>query len=200
MNPTLIPDVPLFPLRAVLFPGGPLPLRVFEPRYLKMVSRCLREDRHFGVVLIRQGNETDPEEIYKLGTLARIVDWYQGSDSILGITVLGEDRFFAVETQVQDDGLFVGTIQKLPMSRDVELPNKYQSLADMLESVLQSVSSQYAALETHFDDAGWVGTRLAELLPIALEQKQECLEIADPIERLGLIKPLLKNLRIEVAH
>ncbi len=199
MNATLIPDVPLFPLRAVLFPGGPLPLRVFEPRYLNMVSRCLREDRHFGVLLIRQGKETGPAEMYNLGTLARIVDWYQGSDSILGITVLGQDRFCALETHVQDDGLCVGTIRKLPVSRDVELPSEYQPMADMLESVLQGVSSQYEALETHFDDADWVGTRLAELLPIALEQKQECLETADPIERLGLIKPLLKDLRGDVA-
>jgi len=199
MNATPNTDVPLFPLRAVLFPGGPLPLRVFEPRYLNMVSRCLREDRHFGVLLIRQGKETGPAQMYNLGTLARIVDWYQGSDSILGITVLGEDRFRTLETHVQDDGLYIGTIQKLPANRDVELPSEYQPLADMLESVLQSVSSQYGALETHFDDASWVGIRLAELLPITLEHKQECLEIADPIERLVLIKPLLKDLRVEIA-
>ena len=200
MNATPNTDVPLFPLRAVLFPGGPLPLRVFEPRYLNMVSCCLREDRHFGVLLIRQSLETGPAQMYNFGTLARIVDWYQGSDSILGITVLGEDRFRTLETRVQDDGLYIGTIQKLPASRDVELPSEYQPLADMLESILQSVSSQYEALETHFDDASWVGIRLAELLPITLEHKQKCLEIADPIERLVLIRSLLKDFRVEIAQ
>ena len=86
-------QVPLFPLRTVLYPGGPLPLRIFEPRYIDMVSKCLKKDCQFGVLLIREGNEAGAASTYNIGTLARITDWYQGSDGLLGITAVGEQRF-----------------------------------------------------------------------------------------------------------
>ena len=76
-------EIPLFPLRTVLYPGGPLPLRIFEPRYLDMISRCLKNDAPFGVVLIREGSEIGPATTYEIGTLAKIIDWYQGSDGVL---------------------------------------------------------------------------------------------------------------------
>ena len=85
--------LPLFPLSTVLFPEGPLPLRVFEPRYLDMISRCLREAAGFGVVLIVSGSDTGAVETSTVGTVARIVDWYQGSDGILGITARGTRQF-----------------------------------------------------------------------------------------------------------
>ena len=81
-------QVPLFPLNTVLFPGGPLPLRIFEPRYLAMVSDCVSNDSPFGVLLIRKGGETGPASTHEVGTLARISDWYQGSDGLLGITAI----------------------------------------------------------------------------------------------------------------
>ena len=82
--------VPLFPLSTVLFPGGPLPLRIFEARYVDMISRCMKDDSPFGVVLIREGDEVGPAKTHDIGTLARIVDWYQGSDGLLGVTARGE--------------------------------------------------------------------------------------------------------------
>ena len=86
-------QVALFPLNTVLFPGGPLPLRVFEPRYLDMISRCMKEDAPFGVLLIRDGHEAGPATTHHVGTLARVTDWYQGSDGLLGITAIGTERF-----------------------------------------------------------------------------------------------------------
>ena len=86
-------NVALFPLSTVLYPGGPLPLRIFEPRYLDMISDCLKNDKPFGVLLIRSGSDTGPATTYEVGTLARITDWYQGSDGLLGITAVGEQRF-----------------------------------------------------------------------------------------------------------
>ena len=84
-------EVPLFPLHTVLYPGGPLPLRVFEARYLDMISHCLKSETNFGVVLIREGKETGPVTMHEVGTLARITDWYQGSDGLLGVTAIGEN-------------------------------------------------------------------------------------------------------------
>ena len=75
--------VPLFPLNTVLFPGGPLPLRIFESRYIDMISERMKADAPFGVLLIRSGQESGPAKTYGVGTLARISDWYQGSDGLL---------------------------------------------------------------------------------------------------------------------
>ncbi|MEM9207821.1 MAG: LON peptidase substrate-binding domain-containing protein, partial [Pseudomonadota bacterium] len=95
---------PLFPLRTVLYPGGPLPLRIFEARYLDMISNCLKTESPFGVLLIREGAETGPASTYEVGTLARITDWYQGSDGLLGVTAIGERRFRLLSAERQADG------------------------------------------------------------------------------------------------
>jgi len=188
-------EIPLFPLNTVLFPGGPLPLRVFEPRYLDMVSRCMKADSGFGVVLIKDGAETGPSTTHAVGTLAKITDWYQGSDGILGITALGIRRYRILSSQRQSDGLALGTVEWLDRETDVPLPDKYQVLANILEGVLGDLGKHYEALEKQYDDATWVGCRLAEILPIGLEQKQFCLELNDPIQRLEVLRPLLKSMR-----
>ena len=108
------PTIPLFPLSTVLFPDGPLPLRVFEPRYLDMVSRCLRKESEFGVVLIVGGKDTGEVETSTVGTLARIIDWYQGSDGILGITAQGTRQFRLHGVSRQADGLYLGEVELLP--------------------------------------------------------------------------------------
>ena len=87
-------QIPLFPLGTVLFPGGPLPLRIFEPRYLDMVSDCLRNDKAFGVCLIKDGREVgEPAQPFDVGTMAKIVDWDRTDDGLLAITALGTSRF-----------------------------------------------------------------------------------------------------------
>jgi Lon protease-like protein len=107
--------VPLFPLGVVLFPGGPLPLRIFEPRYLSMVSRCLRDDCEFGVLLIVAGREAgDVARTTGVGTLARIVDWSQGADGLLNITARGTRKFRLLAESRQPDGLHVGDVALLP--------------------------------------------------------------------------------------
>lgn len=172
-------QIPLFPLNTVLFPGGPLPLRVFEPRYLDMISRCMKSDSPFGVLLIREGNEVGPAATYNIGTLAKVVDWYQGSDGILGITAIGTERFRLLATERQDDGLNVGDIELLPDVPKADIPDQYRSLPQILESVLNDLGRLYENLEYRFSDAAWVAYRFAEILPIGLEQKQEFLESND---------------------
>ena len=184
-------QVPLFPLNTVLFPGGPLPLRIFEPRYLAMVSDRVQKDAPFGVLLIRDGNETGPATTHDVGTLARITDWYQGSDGLLGITAIGEQRFRLISTTRQEDGLNVGEIQVLENEPVLPLPAEYQEMAGILAGVLEDLGRLYASLEKHFDDASWVTSRFVEILPIDLEEKQRCLEQSDPIERLRIVRDLL---------
>ncbi len=186
-------QVPLFPLRTVLYPGGPLPLRIFEPRYLNMISSCLRKESQFGVLLIKSGGEVGPATTYDVGTLARIVDWYQGSDGLLGITAIGGQRFRLISSSRQDDGLNIGEIELLDAENSLLLPEEYRPLADILSGVLDDLGRLYESLERKFEDAGWVGYRFAEILPISPEEKQSCLEIDDPVRRLKLMKEVLNT-------
>ncbi len=188
-------QVPLFPLNTVLFPGGPLPLRIFEPRYLGLVSRCLKNDIPFGVLLIRDGGETGPATTHNVGTLARISDWYQGSDGLLGITAIGEQRFRLIASERQDDGLNIGDIETLENESVTPLPEEYQEMAAILAGVLDDLGRLYESLDRHFDDASWVTSRFVEILPIDLEEKQRCLEQSDPVERSRIVRKLLDSAR-----
>jgi hypothetical protein len=192
--------VSLFPLRTVLYPGGPLPLRIFEPRYLDMISECLKTERPFGVLLIRSGEETGPATTYDLGTLARIVDWYQGSDGLLGVTAIGEQRFRLLASERRADGLNVGDIEILGDPGFHPLPDEYKPLAIILAGVLDDLGRLYEALERRYDDANWVGYRFAEILPISPEEKQSCLEMEDPLDRLQLVRKVLDTVRGVETH
>ena len=188
-------QVPIFPLNTVLFPDGPLPLRVFEPRYLDMVSRCLKTDTPFGVLLIRDGNEVGMATTYDTGTLARIFDWYQGSDGILGVTAIGEQRFRMIACQRQSDGLNVGTIELLESEPFVPLPEEYHPLKNILANVLDDLGRLYESRSRRYDDASWLTYRFLEVLPISLIEKQKCLEDNDAAGRLRLIGRLLNSVR-----
>jgi Lon protease-like protein len=188
-------QIPLFPLRTVLYPGGPLPLRIFEQRYLDMVGRCVQNDSPFGVLLIRSGDETGPADTYNIGTLARITDWYQGSDGLLGITATGETRFRLVSSDRRDDGLAIGEVELLAEESVCALPENYQPLAKILSGVLDDLGRLYEPIEKRYDDAAWVGYRFSEILPISPEQKQSCLETDNPITRLEMLNEVLDSVR-----
>jgi len=179
----------------VLFPGGPLPLRIFEARYIDMISDCLRRDTPFGVLLIRDGGETGPATTHSIGTLARITDWYQGSDGLLGVTAIGEHRFRLLSSERMDSGLNVGEVELLPDEPPVPLPEEYQPLSQILDGVLDDLGRLYASLDRRLDDVAWVTTRFVEILPLELEEKQRCLEDSDPEARLRIVRRLLEQVR-----
>ena len=187
--------VPLFPLSTVLFPGGPLPLRIFEARYLDMISERIKNDAQFGVLLIREGRETGSTTTFDVGTLARITDWYQGSDGLLGVTAFGGQRFRLLSSQRQSNGLNIGEIEALADETPLALPEEYRPMAHILAGVLDDLGRLYENLERHFDDAGWVSNRFVEILPIDIEQKQRCLEENDPAARLRLAHEALDTVR-----
>ena len=183
-------SIALFPLNIVLFPGGPLPLRIFETRYVDMVRRCLREDQRFGVALIREGNEVGRAETFEVGTLAKIVDFHQLSDGFLGLSCLGEERFRITGRSRQDDGLNLAQIEEIRSEPKLKVPEHHARLPRLLESVLPQLGEVYEGIEMHLDDAAWVGYRLAEILPIAAAEKQFFLELEDPLRRLDALSPL----------
>src|SRR6185369_5084266 len=130
-------ELPLFPLNTVLFPGGPLPLRIFEPRYVDMVRKCMREGAPFGVLLIRAGQEVgEVSSAADVGTSARIVDFNQMPDGLLGIICTGEQKFRVEDRHVQADGLNVGTVTWLPPERPTPLPPQHAHLGLLLKRAL----------------------------------------------------------------
>jgi Lon protease-like protein len=183
-------EMPLFPLNVVLFPGGPLPLRIFETRYLDMVRRCMRESAAFGVVLISEGKESGAAETCAVGTEAKIVDFHQLQDGLLGLSCVGQRRFRILSRRRQPDGLNLGDIEWLAIEPKVGVPERHARLPKLLRSVLPQLGEVYADMEMRLDEAAWVGHRLAEILPIPLADKQFCLELEDPIQRLDVLAPL----------
>jgi Lon protease-like protein len=188
--------IPLFPLNTVLFPDGPLPLRIFETRYVDMVKYCMREQSPFGVVLIRAGSEVGTGSVGEtsaVGTTARIVDFDPLPDGLLGITCVGERKFSVSKHWQQEDGLHVADVVFVDPEEPLDLPLEYDHLGELLRKVLPELGELYANVPKYFSNASWVGCRLAEILPIALSEKQYCLELDDPIARLARLSPLIRK-------
>lgn len=182
-------DVPLFPLETVLFPGGGLELRVFEPRYLALVRECTREGRPFGVCLILDGQEAGmPATPVAVGCLARIIDFFSTEEGLLGIRAEGQRRFRVEQARVRDDGQLRANLSCWPDEPSVEIPAEF----GLLETILQRLIEPLAGITTAgHDDASWVSFRLAEALPLDPGERQYLLEMTDPIERLAWLRDVL---------
>lgn len=183
-------ELPLFPLQTVLFPGGSLALRIFEPRYLDMIAHCLRTGCSFGVVAIRQGTEVGPVETFDVGTTAEIVDWQREAGGLLGVAAVGRRSFRLASKQRRADGLYVGSGVWLERAASSPLPKRFAALAKLLREV-----SSATAESVPDDDAEWVGLRLAEALPLPMPVKQSLLEIEQPVERLERLTTILHGAR-----
>ncbi len=194
-------ELPLFPLRTVLFPGGSLPLRIFEPRYLDMIKWCMRENSGFGVVLIRTGEEArvssnaEQPDIFTVGTEARIVDFNQLSDGLLGIVGRGGTKFRVEESWEQSDHLLMGRVQALPEEPEGELTTEHEELVVVLRQLVKHPMIEKLGLDVDFDNARSVSWRLSELLPIEPEIKQSLLQMALPRERLAELLRIMEKLR-----
>ena len=184
-------EMPLFPLRSVLFPGGVLPLRIFEPRYVDMVSRCMHEGIGFGVVLIRAGaearldNDTQQPDVFHIGTEAEIVDFNQADNGLLGIVTRGRRKFMLLETFEAADHLLMGRVDFLADEAPGELLPEHDALVGVLKELIQHPLVQKLNIKVDFEEARSVSYRLAELLPIEPEIKQALLQLRWPRERLA---------------
>lgn len=181
--------IPIFPLHVVLYPGGILPLKIFEARYLDMVSDCLRNDSGFGVCLIREGNETgQAATTEEVGTYARIRDWDRSPDGLLGISIVGEQRFQLIKPDIQADNLVRGEITWIDNECPCEVPPESRKLQELMSQLIRQYDLPNDPSKRDLEDAVWLGYRLAEVLPLDLNNKQALLELTDPVERLDRIK------------
>jgi Lon protease-like protein len=189
-------QLPLFPLHTVLYPGGVLPLKIFEQRYVEMAKACLKDGDPFGVCLITQGEEVakegaGPPEFATVGTLATIDTWDMPQLGILHVTATGGERFEVRSHARRDDGLVVGDVTSIPAEPAVAISAAYAPLAQLLELLVNRIGAQHFPATRAYTDASWVGYRLAELLPLPLSIKQSMLEINDSAVRLEALRKFL---------
>lgn len=184
--------LPLFPLRAAVLPGGRIPLQLFEPRYLDMLARCLREERGFVVILVREGLETGRHAtFYDIGTCVRIIDFQQLDNGLLGITVEGAWKVAVIRSWQAPDGLNMGEVERLPEEAGDTLPADRAELVSVLRALLRHPVVNSLQMTVDFASAREVGWRLTELLPLESPEKQRLLELQDPLERLEQLQALL---------
>ncbi len=179
-------SLPLFPLQTVLLPGAALGLRLFERRYLDMVRDCGRSGTGFGICLILEGNEAGVAATpAAFGTEAVIEDFGSGADGLLTLQVRGVRRFHVNRTRVRDSGLIVGDVEWRETDAEEALRPEHALLATLLQHFLEKVGGEHSkAPLSRFDDAAWVGWRLAELLPLDNAQRLAILQDDDPHARL----------------
>ncbi|AXQ31630.1 peptidase S16 [Solimonas sp. K1W22B-7] len=186
-------EIPIFPLGTVLFPGGRLPLRIFEQRYVDMTKACIRDGSVFGVSLIRAGFEVGkPAVPCDLGCTARIAEWEVPSPGLFTLGTTGETRFRILNRWAEADGLLRARVELIAVPAPLALPERFQLLGQLLGSLIDDIGSEHFP-EPRLDDGIWVGCRLAELLPVTPERKQRLLEIDDPLALLTEIEKELKQ-------
>jgi hypothetical protein len=200
--------LPLFPLRTVLFPGAMLGLRVFEPRYLDLVSDCMREQQPFGVIALRQGQDTsrDPKTVAleSVGTLATIDEVDAEQAGLLRVRCSGGERFrLQGAPEQRDNGLWVASDAEAMAPDALRMPGPamlqtVQALAEAIRKLHEQGTEPFAR-PYRLDDAGWVANRWCELLPITLAAKQKLMELEDPVIRLSLVDGYLRDKKVVVG-
>lgn len=206
-------SLPLFPLSTVLFPGGLLPLRIFEVRYLDMIGRCHQAGAPFGVVTLTEGDEvrrpaSSAERFAAVGTLAHIVDLQRPQPGLLLVRCQGMQRFVIRHSETLRHGLWVADVALLNDDPPVPVPPDLQPAAQALQTVLQTLqgrqdatagqgeaaaAARFFAGEARYDDAGWLANRWCELLPAPSALKQRLMALDNPLVRLELVNDLLQR-------
>lgn len=193
--------IPVFPLDTVLFPGGILPLRIFETRYVDMVRDCMRDDSGFGVCRITAGSEVgEPAEHESIGCLARIQAWDMEQPGVLQIWTRGEARFRIIDREVRHDGLVLANATWLADDEDEPLPDEFDDCARLLRRVVADIVEREAdplrrvvGQPYRFDSLVWVSNRLAELMPLASRAKQSMMCADSPLARMMVVRDLLRR-------
>lgn len=189
-------DIPLFPLGHPLFPGGRFPLRIFEPRYVDMTKRCIRDDSVFGIVLIKAGFEVGQPAIpHEIGCTARITEWDVPGAGLFSLVTRGETRFRITRRWTEADGLMRGEVDLIDPPDPLPLPDAYDALRALLRQLAAQVGPEHLPQPTRWDDALWVAYRLTEWLPVTPERKQAVLERHRPQDVLAATQALLDDLR-----
>jgi len=203
-GPAVLADLPIFPLGTVLFPGGALPLRVFEPRYMDMVRDCLKHGTPFGVCLIVKGREVgEAAEHEEVGCLATITDWDMQQLGLLHVRARGGERFRIAARRVQPDGLIRAQAEPVAPDAPEAVPERFATCAHLVRRIVEDlIEKEPAALSRmvgepySYESASWVSNRLCEFLPISVRARQKLMELTDPLARLQIVHRYLEDHRV----
>ena len=195
-------QIPLFPLKLVLFPGGKLDLQIFEQRYIDLVSQCLRQDSGFGICLLKSGEEViqagSRQVIHRVGTFVQISDWDQLENGLLGITVEGRAKFHVQDCWQADSGVLEARVKFSAVddvrSKPVPVSEEFSGLTDLLRSLENHPMVQQKHLDIDYDNLHELGWRLSELLPVEAGVRQALLELDDPLQRVQRIEQLVSDI------
>ena len=180
-------DLPLFPLELWLYPGITLPLQIFEPRYLSMISERLKLNAGFGIVPICEGHEVgESPRIHPGGVEVRVVDWYQQNNGLLGIKVCGERRFRVRSTDVLGNNLLIGVVDYMPLEAEDPILDRHRGLLDLLAELKNHPHAQALELPEP-DSTQSLSYQLSQLLPFDADKKMALLTAKHAEERLNLI-------------
>jgi uncharacterized protein len=190
-------EIPIFPLGTVLYPGGLLPLRIFEQRYLDLTKLCIRDNAPFGVCLIKEGMEAGPVAVpYTVGCTTRIAQWDMPHLGLFHLVTQGESVFRILEQWTTKNGLVQAQVELDDPPAPLPLPEEYEELAKLLDKIMAKVGAERFPSPVRLDLASWVGYRLAEVLPLEVETKQRLLEARDPIAALSEVKVFLQSRQV----
>ncbi len=201
--------IPLFPLGATLFPGGLMPLKIFEPRYLTMTRQAFVSGEPFGMVALQSGVETvvpeQDEVLHKMGVMAHIESFEEFNPALFLLRVKGGERFHIETAERQKNGLWMAEVTKVVADSEVIVPEELQSSANKLGALIRSLQ-EHGVMEKdmpfatpyRLDDCAWVSNRWSEMLPLDAAQKQTLLGQTHPRLRLDLVSEILEGLKISV--
>ncbi len=187
-------SLPLFPLQTVVFPGGLLPLRVFEPRYMDMVTQAIADRAAFGICAIREGRDIDvTAKHYTVGTRVQVMDWDMPQPGILHIQTQALERFVVRSSHSEPNGLRVGEVDDLSAEPAMALPEELILGAEVLYQIVNELGIDKFARPHDYNNATWVSYRLSEVLPLKLSVRQNLLEMNDSVARLTILTEFLKK-------
>ena len=200
----MLSDLPIFPLSTVLFPGGVLPLRIFEARYMDMVRACMHSQSPFGVCLITRGGEVgEPAEHESIGCLAHIHDWDMQQLGVLQLRTVGGSRFRIDSRRLEATGLIRASASLIPDDEPAALPPEFAECAALMRRIVDELrgnepdpNKRMIAEPCDFESAAWVGNRLAEFLPIAGPVKNKLMALEDPLARLAIVHRWLQQQKV----
>ena len=186
--------LPLFPLNTVVFPGGRLPLRIFEQRYFDMVKQAIADNTPFGICAIREGAETGaPAVPHEVGTRVIVTDWDMPQTGILHIDTQAQERFVIRSTRTEPGGLLIGTVEAVSSEAAIAVPDDLELAVEILRHIIDEYGDAHFPAPHQLDNAVWVGYRLSEVLPLKLSVKQNLLEMNDSVTRLRILTEFLKK-------
>jgi Lon protease-like protein len=216
-------SLPLFPLGTVLYPGGLLPLQIFEVRYLDMIGKCHKTGAPFGVVSLTEGSEVRKpadatsknavpsgdgfahEAFNAVGTLATITEFSVPQPGLMVIQCRGVHRFTITRREKLKHGLWIADVVRMEDDQSVKIPPDLQKTADALGKLIKRLQHDNMPpgkmpllAPYHLDDCGWVANRWSELLPMPLALKQSLMALDNPLLRLELVCDILERTGISL--